>query len=201
MTAYDAVGNVKADVLKVVYLIGGYDLLDYFPLTPGSYWLYPDERDEIQSHEPVNGHEAVKIVYDWGDGKDHYVVYYDSEFIYITEYYLYDWDDDMAPGRYQFIPARKIKRYMNIGETFSNSCKLYYPDGSSVTFNTTYKLVGIEGVSTLAGYFGDCLQLEEYEAGDNETMWWAPGVGEVKYCDEDGCFGITSYNIAGSPNP
>ena len=174
-----------------------YDLLDYFPLTPGSYWVFPDERREIQSNEPVNGHDAVKLVYDWDDGKDHFVTYYDDNYIYFSEYYLYNWDDGMQPGRYQYTPVRKIKRHMNIGETFSDSCRLYFPNGTSVPFNMTYTLTKIENINTSAGYFSGCLRLEIYKDGDTQPEWWAPGVGQVKYCDEDGCFSVTSYHVVG----
>lgn len=57
-------------------------------------------------------------------------------------------------------------------------------------FKSRYKVVGIEGIDTEAGYFDDCLVIERIDEVENQTLhsrtytWYAPQIGMVKMIQE-----------------
>jgi len=91
-------------------------------------------------------------------------------------------------------PMIKLPRSIQVGKTFSNTTTIteYDAGGNPVessTLSMNITLEGQEDVEILAGSFVKCLKLlivEEDEGGqDEQTLWLANGIGEVKStCDE-----------------
>ena len=186
------------------YSCFAYDLLEYYPLTVGSHWeeANDDYVTMIEGYGQINGRSAIsKRSYHTNpferDGDD--IMSYDSNYFYFDAINEYDNDMGYGPGMYQFNPPARFKRNLSIGETTSFSTTMIAPDGRTTQISASYRLVRIESISVPAGNFRNCLVVEQRVNGELEdTEWWARGVGYVKDCDDEDCWVVGSYYIAGA---
>jgi len=196
----------------------GYDLLEYFPLTQGSYWIYDKIEDGAvirQKGTVIDGSvfqpgvgTAIRISYYDSDysltsPSEAAYVKYDTEALYWHGNRNWDWDEEEPLGLYLFSPPMAIKRNLEFGQSSISTYVINRPDDLQVPITTTVTLLGIETVTVPAGTFPDCLKLsivEEGEDGDAYYAWWAKGVGEVMTLENtDEVTKLTSHHVAGQP--
>ena len=213
-------------VLGIVLIVGGkafsYDLLEYFPLSQGSYWVYDckdaddhwswQEKYVNENYETIHGVNAIQRVYYDSDYQnmispdDYDLLSWDSQYIYLhgtNQVGNPPWRDDPI-GLSVHDPALTIKRFMNVGESHTCTSTETDPNGNMSSVSLTTTLLGIENVSVPAGDFSNCLKVQiSFSNGDTDLMWWAKGVGEVRSSwssySEGAELELTSYYLAPIP--
>jgi len=191
-----------------------YDLLEYFPMTQGSYWIYDDieygmvthqDADVIDGTEAVHGTTAVRGLsygsnYSLSTPEEIYLFSNDAANIYLHGFHRLVYWDDEPTGFWDISPPLAIPRHLNIGQSSTSSYTITLSNGYRVSMSSTITLLGIETVTVPAGTFADCLKLRMVDSdGETEYMWWAKGIGEVMCQDGPHEFDkLASYYIAGS---
>ena len=129
-----------------------YDLLEYYPLTQGSWWEYEysvdgfgnfpwQEKYIIGNYETIHGVSAIqRAYYDSGyfnmtTVDDYDLFFYDSQFMYLHgnnqvgnpswRYY--------PLGLRVFDPEIKFNRFMKVGDSYIITANISYEDGSTDT--------------------------------------------------------------------
>jgi hypothetical protein len=169
-----------------------YDILDYYPLTPGYAWVNQDGKyTKITDYGQIDGHHVVnrsswsnydRLIY-------RNLIYFDADYLYFPYYYNQD-------GMWKFDPITKLKRKITVGETIGNDYDLVQGD---IIIHRTYSrtLLLVEDVTTPAGEFHNCLKFLKLLNGESTYDWWAPNVGIVKTMVGERQDELVSYNFAG----
>ena len=174
-----------------------YDLMDYYSLNKGNYWIYneqinlldyPDDnglkwRNQVVIEEVANqdnnkiiNNEILiqKSFYNLNYGNktkpDNFdILTYDSEFIYLHGEYYYN---DNSSNYFEYIPHLKIKRNLTKSTPylFNGNFKIY---DELIPFSYSIEIVEVEDVKVPAGYFSDCLKIKickAYGEKDNQLI-------------------------------
>ena len=203
-----------------------YDLLEYYPIAPGSYWNYDftfelegqttifgSTKKVHQDYEIFNGTQVVPQAFYTSEYADMSLINERSFATYdSTSIYYHGWEqvgnpsgNDEPVGQYTFTPPIILKRDMDVGESHTSSTTVTDPNGGTASFSMTITLVDVESIEVPANYFVNCLKIQVMFSGEDpgltEFWWWAKGVGEVKnILSEPGEIEtsvLTSYVIAG----
>ncbi len=107
-------------------------------------------------------------------------------------------------------PVTNFPAALPLGHTWEIVTKTVLQLVGAVTTTSTVEVVAIEDVETPIGVFKDCVKLETNREAETvlailrekETLWLAPGVGPVKFYnnDQDILFELASYNLV-EPSP
>ncbi len=171
-----------------------YDILDYYPLTPGYSWVNQNgEHKKVSDYGQIDGHHVVNITKWYSDGSviRGNLMYYDDDYLYAAYYYRGD-------TMWKFDPILKLKRKIAVGETIGDDFDLKQDD-KVMHYTYSRTLLSVEDVTTPAGEFHDCLKFLKLMGGGETYEWWAPNVGVVKATGALQ-YEVISYNFTGTNN-
>ena len=161
-----------------------YDLINYYSLNKGNYWIYNEQinllgdsddntvkwRNQIVIEDAAN-QGKTKIVenenliqrsyYNLNYGNktnpDNFdILTYDSDFIYLHGEYYYN---DNSSYYLEYVPHVKIKRELTKSKPyfFNGNFKIHR---ELIPFSYSIEIEDIEDVNVPAGYFSDCLKIK-----------------------------------------
>jgi len=207
-------------LLNLFSTVSAFDVVDYIPLSIDSSWDYEStalathqisqNRLVNQGYETINGIEAVQRAWyhsgyaNMAEVLNYSLWSYDNDYIYVHgENQVGNPEGNEIPlGLATMEPVAKlIKRQVEIGDSYSVTSTLTFPNGETAPVDMNWEILGLESVTVPAGTFEDCLKVKITDFnGSYVIAWHAKNIGEVKTLEynQDGDLAnqheLTAYN-------
>lgn len=172
-----------------------YNITEHFPLNEGNTWVYetPDgiHTESVSGTADVWGRVCARIV----STEDGAIEYWQAQ----PEGLHFAGFHEPEEGTVTFNPTLLIDNGLDTGAAGGRTSPAYLNSVTSLgDAEFTYNFEGVETVSVPAGTFEDCMRMQmrlelDGQEIDHFRMWFARGVGIVKYDNRD--FGGEDWEV------
>lgn len=178
-----------------------FSVADYIPVDIGDEWLNERVRngydriyslEKVSGSETVNGETVLKILFN-GDANQYTLARSGSD-----GYYVFGLHDD--PGLTLYSPPFHVPATVRQGDQIPSDFTQIFEGSPYLIEKHQISVRAAEDVGVAAGYFSGCLKLTDKSTlslngveycSQEQTTWYAKGVGKVKSSAKGKCTGGT----------